>query len=77
MTIIGEILEGMSPQSRQVAIVEPDRSVAIAAALEQASDGDVVIVAGKGHESTQTIGDVVTVFDDRQVVADVYGVTLS
>lgn len=77
MAIIGEILDGMSPESRQRSIVEPDRRAAIAAALDHSTTGDVVIVAGKGHESTQTIGDVVTVFDDRQVVADVYGVTLS
>ena len=51
-------------------VVEPDRRAAIADALAGAAPGDVVVVAGKGHETTQTIGDVVTDFDDRLVVAD-------
>ena len=40
-------------------IVEPDRAAAIAAAVDLAAAGDVVVVAGKGHETTQTIGDAV------------------
>ena len=48
--------------------MEPDRTAAIAAALDAANDGDVVVVAGKGHETTQTIGDRVIEFDDRDVV---------
>ena len=37
-------------------VVEPDRRAAIAAALAGAAPGDVVVIAGKGHETTQTIG---------------------
>ncbi len=48
--------------------IELDRRRAIAAALEGSRHGDVVIVAGKGHETTQIIGDRVLPFDDRQVV---------
>jgi UDP-N-acetylmuramoyl-L-alanyl-D-glutamate--2,6-diaminopimelate ligase len=48
-------------------VVEPDRRAAIATALAGAAPGDVVIIAGKGHETTQTIGDVVIPFDDRVV----------
>ena len=47
--------------------VEPDREAAIALALHQAGPDDVVVVAGKGHETTQVIGDRVLAFDDREV----------
>jgi UDP-N-acetylmuramoyl-L-alanyl-D-glutamate--2,6-diaminopimelate ligase len=47
--------------------VELDRRAAIAAAIAAARPGDVVLVAGKGHETTQTIGDRVLPFDDREV----------
>ncbi|MDP9440657.1 MAG: UDP-N-acetylmuramoyl-L-alanyl-D-glutamate--2,6-diaminopimelate ligase, partial [Actinomycetota bacterium] len=51
-------------------VVEPDRRAAIASALEQAAPGDVVVIAGKGHETVQIIGDHVIPFDDRQVAAE-------
>lgn len=47
-----------------------DRGAAIAAAIDAAGPGDVVLIAGKGHESTQSIGDAVVPFDDRLVAAD-------
>jgi UDP-N-acetylmuramoyl-L-alanyl-D-glutamate--2,6-diaminopimelate ligase len=50
--------------------VEIDRRVAIEEVLSQAGPGDVVVIAGKGHETTQTVGSVVTAFDDREVAAD-------
>lgn len=50
--------------------VEPDRRVAIHAAIHAARPGDLVIVAGKGHETTQTIGNRVEPFDDRDVVTE-------
>jgi UDP-N-acetylmuramoyl-L-alanyl-D-glutamate--2,6-diaminopimelate ligase len=46
-------------------VVEPDRSEAIAAAVAMARPGDVVLLAGKGHETTQALGDAVVPFDDR------------
>jgi UDP-N-acetylmuramoyl-L-alanyl-D-glutamate--2,6-diaminopimelate ligase len=49
--------------------VEPDRRKAIALALDQAHRGDVVIVAGKGHETIQQFADASVHFDDREVVA--------
>jgi UDP-N-acetylmuramoyl-L-alanyl-D-glutamate--2,6-diaminopimelate ligase len=45
-------------------IVEPDRQRAIAFAIAEARRGDLVLLAGKGHEKTQTIGDRVIPFDD-------------
>jgi UDP-N-acetylmuramoyl-L-alanyl-D-glutamate--2,6-diaminopimelate ligase len=66
--IIADVVAGVPPNGRALVSVEPDRAAAIALALDAAADGDVLVVAGKGHETTQTIGDRVTEFDDRVVV---------
>jgi UDP-N-acetylmuramoyl-L-alanyl-D-glutamate--2,6-diaminopimelate ligase len=47
--------------------VEPDRERAIHAALSAAEPGDIVVIAGKGHESVQEVAGVATPFDDREV----------
>jgi UDP-N-acetylmuramoyl-L-alanyl-D-glutamate--2,6-diaminopimelate ligase len=51
------------------ALVEPDRETAIRRALSAARPGDVVLIAGKGHEATQTIGAEVRDFHDPTVAA--------
>ena len=53
------------------ALCEPDRRAAIALAVSEAQPGDVVVVAGKGHETGQEVGGVVTPFDDRTVLREV------
>jgi UDP-N-acetylmuramoyl-L-alanyl-D-glutamate--2,6-diaminopimelate ligase len=65
--IIAEVMAGI-PKGRAGLEAEPDRHAAIARALQAANAGDVVLVAGKGHETTQTIGARVLPFDDRAVV---------
>jgi UDP-N-acetylmuramoyl-L-alanyl-D-glutamate--2,6-diaminopimelate ligase len=50
--------------------IELDRRRAIARALAEARPGDAVLIAGKGHETTQTIGSQVLPFDDRVVAAE-------
>ena len=69
-TIIAEILAGM-PGRAQGLVVEPDRRAAIATALGAAVPGDVVVIAGKGHETGQTFADRTVPFDDRTVAAEV------
>jgi UDP-N-acetylmuramoyl-L-alanyl-D-glutamate--2,6-diaminopimelate ligase len=66
--IIEELLAGCEG-SAQVH-VEPDRRRAIALALRLAKGGDILLVAGKGHETTQQIGDSMIPFDDRVVAAE-------
>jgi UDP-N-acetylmuramoyl-L-alanyl-D-glutamate--2,6-diaminopimelate ligase len=51
--------------------IEPDRRTAIDAALSMAQAGDVVAIAGKGHENYQIIGSQVLPFDDRKVAFDI------
>jgi len=48
-------------------LIEPDRAIAIQRAIEQAHPGDVVILAGKGHENYQVLKDRTIPFDDREV----------
>ncbi|MEA2704006.1 MAG: UDP-N-acetylmuramoyl-L-alanyl-D-glutamate--2,6-diaminopimelate ligase, partial [Actinomycetota bacterium] len=52
---------------------EPDRRAAIAMALAEAAPGDVVLIAGKGHETTQTLAACVVDFDDRVVARQLLG----
>ena len=65
--IIECIVDGVAARYRGRVTVEPDRRAAIAMALAGARPGDVVLIAGKGHETTQTIGTKVLPFDDRAV----------
>jgi UDP-N-acetylmuramoyl-L-alanyl-D-glutamate--2,6-diaminopimelate ligase len=57
--------EAAGSRAAERVIVEPDRATAIATAVEAARAGDVVVVAGKGHETGQEIAGVVRPFDDR------------
>ena len=66
--IIDEIRAGATGPAYVMA--EADRRAAIELALRRATAGDVVVIAGKGHETTQTIGTSVVPFDDRVVVRE-------
>jgi UDP-N-acetylmuramoyl-L-alanyl-D-glutamate--2,6-diaminopimelate ligase len=61
--ILREIGAGLSRPSR--AVIEPDRGVAIAWVARSAAAGDVIVVAGKGHETVQIVEGEVRPFDDR------------
>jgi UDP-N-acetylmuramoyl-L-alanyl-D-glutamate--2,6-diaminopimelate ligase len=52
-------------------VVEPDRAKAIARAIKEAREGDIVILAGKGHETYQVLKDRTIAFDDRSVAREV------
>lgn len=70
MRIIEQILEGIPAEARDKVRVEPDRRQAIYYALETAQPGELVVLAGKGHEPYQIIGTTKYPFSDRQVVLD-------
>jgi UDP-N-acetylmuramoyl-L-alanyl-D-glutamate--2,6-diaminopimelate ligase len=70
MSIIDAIVGGVREHDRDRLVVEPYRRDAIALALDGAHRGDVVVIAGKGHETTQTIGGMVHDFDDRVVARE-------
>jgi len=63
--IIDEITSGIPDGAS--AIVEPDRAAAIERAISSAQPGDVVVIAGKGHETTQEVDGELLPFDDREV----------
>ncbi len=65
--IAREILAGAPAGALRL---ELDRRAAIAAAIAEARPGDIVVIAGKGHETTQTIGAAVLPFDDRVVARE-------
>jgi UDP-N-acetylmuramoyl-L-alanyl-D-glutamate--2,6-diaminopimelate ligase len=69
LRIIGEIAEGVAsvPGGAERSTTIADRREAIHSAIKEAEPGDAVLLAGKGHESTQTIGGRAEPFDDRIV----------
>jgi UDP-N-acetylmuramoyl-L-alanyl-D-glutamate--2,6-diaminopimelate ligase len=70
LAILAEMLGGVltvPEQERARVIIEPDRAAAIGLAVAMAGKGDVVVVAGKGHERGQYVRDSVIPFDDREV----------
>ncbi|MDR0347126.1 MAG: UDP-N-acetylmuramoyl-L-alanyl-D-glutamate--2,6-diaminopimelate ligase [Coriobacteriales bacterium] len=69
LSIIDDILPGMKGGEGRYE-VEPSRRAAIARALAAAEPGDLVLIAGKGHEDYQLVGDKVLDFDDRVVAAE-------
>jgi UDP-N-acetylmuramoyl-L-alanyl-D-glutamate--2,6-diaminopimelate ligase len=72
LAILAAMLDGVLsvPQAERArVIVEPDRAAAIEAAVVTAAPGDVIVVAGKGHETGQYVAGRVLPFDDRQVTA--------
>jgi UDP-N-acetylmuramoyl-L-alanyl-D-glutamate--2,6-diaminopimelate ligase len=70
LNIMNDILVGLRRVDTPF-VTEPDRAAAIATALREANENDIVLLAGKGHESYQIVGRVSHPFDDRQVAREV------
>jgi UDP-N-acetylmuramoyl-L-alanyl-D-glutamate--2,6-diaminopimelate ligase len=68
--IIDATVRGIPHDYRGDVVTDPDRRAAIATALSMAGPGDVVVIAGKGHETTQTFATHVEPFDDRAVARE-------
>jgi len=68
--IIAEIQSGVPPGWQGPLTVEPDRRKALSAALQMCAEGDVILIAGKGHEDYQIIGDQKFSFSDSKVMAE-------
>jgi UDP-N-acetylmuramoyl-L-alanyl-D-glutamate--2,6-diaminopimelate ligase len=69
LLIINDVLVGLQKANANYR-VEPDRARAVEIALEEAQSGDIVLLAGKGHETTQVLRDKTLEFDDREVACN-------
>ena len=72
--IINDMLAGLNAQQMKKTISITDRKEAIRTACMMAQKGDVILIAGKGHEDYQEIKGVKHHFDDREVVREIFGV---
>ena len=70
--IIDDMMEGLTPQQRKKTLTIVDRKEAIRAAVMMADKGDVVLVAGKGHENYQEIKGVKHHFDDCEIIQELF-----
>lgn len=73
--IINDMLAGLNTQQMKKVVSIADRREAIKTACMLAKKGDVVLVAGKGHENYQEIKGVKHHFDDREVIREIFGIT--
>ncbi len=70
--IINDMLAGLTPQNMKKVVSIADRKEAIKTACMLAEKGDVILIAGKGHEDYQEIKGVKYHFDDREVVREIF-----
>ncbi len=73
--IIRDMQQGVGPAQTKKVLTITDRKEAIKAACMMAGKNDIVLVAGKGHETYQEIKGVKHDFDDKKVIAEVFGKT--
>lgn len=72
--IIDDMLAGLDKEQMRKVVAIADRKEAIRAACMMAKSGDVVLVAGKGHENYQEIKGVKHHFDDHEVIREIFGI---
>ncbi len=65
--IIAEIITGFEKRAAPAVTIEPDRRIAIETAIASAKPGDIVLIAGKGHETYQIVGAEKLPFSDKDV----------
>jgi UDP-N-acetylmuramoyl-L-alanyl-D-glutamate--2,6-diaminopimelate ligase len=70
LDIMNDVLVGLRRKDT-ACLVEPDRATAIRRAIEEARPGDILILAGKGHETYQVLKEQTIPFDDREVAREV------
>jgi UDP-N-acetylmuramoyl-L-alanyl-D-glutamate--2,6-diaminopimelate ligase len=70
MAILAEVESGLKASGAPY-VIEPDRAAAIAFALHKAKPGDVVLIAGKGHEKDQILAGRTIPFDDAEVALSI------
>jgi UDP-N-acetylmuramoyl-L-alanyl-D-glutamate--2,6-diaminopimelate ligase len=68
MDIINDMIEGLNTNEKQRTLILVDREQAIRTACMMAKQGDVILVAGKGHEDYQIVKGIKHHFDDKEVV---------
>ena len=73
--IINDMLAGLNAQQMKKTVSITDRKEAIRTACMMAQKGDVILIAGKGHEDYQEIKGVNHHFDDREVVREIFGLS--
>jgi UDP-N-acetylmuramoyl-L-alanyl-D-glutamate--2,6-diaminopimelate ligase len=66
LKIISDVIVGLQKTAGKY-LIEPDREKAIGAAMDEARTGDIVLLAGKGHENYQILADRTLEFDDREM----------
>ena len=71
--IINDMLAGLTEKQRQKVVSIVDRREAIRTACMMAQPGDVILVAGKGHEDYQIVQGVKHHFDDHEVISEAFG----
>ncbi len=72
MDIINDMLVNLKPSYQRKYMAIPDRREAIKTAINLSNPGDIVLIAGKGHEKYQEIKGVKTDFDDKQILQEIF-----
>ncbi|MBN1926101.1 MAG: UDP-N-acetylmuramoyl-L-alanyl-D-glutamate--2,6-diaminopimelate ligase [Prolixibacteraceae bacterium] len=75
LQILADMEKGLDAMEKKKVVTIPDRREAIKTAKLLASSGDIILIAGKGHEDYQEINGVKYHFDDREVVKLIFGIT--
>ena len=68
VSILDEVRRGLRSSGRTDYVVEPDRRAAIRLAIDRADEDSIVLVAGKGHEQVQILGDRQVPFSDHDEI---------